>query len=53
MNKSYNLYLNGECYGSGNGEYMVELISDWIINHECYGNEETTFQVKERKRKYN
>lgn len=45
----YYLYFikDGEprLYGSGNKNYMRELINDYVILHEMYDNDEVTFRI--------
>ena len=51
--KTYNLYrekmFKEVFYGSGDGDYIVELISDYIKTNECYGKKEVTFIIREVK----
>lgn len=46
MTKLYLLYLDGQLYGAGNGDYMVELIRDYIVGCELYGHKQADFTVK-------
>lgn len=48
--KIFGLYFveNGEerLYGKGPASYMTELMNDWIVSCDIYGNDEVTFRVR-------
>lgn len=53
MKKTYALYREKLCkdsfYGSGSMEHIIELIKDYTIDHEMYGNKQVTFTIKKLK----
>lgn len=44
----YILYLNGNPYGRGHLEYMMELINDYVITNKLYGYDEVEFHIVKR-----
>lgn len=44
--KRYILYLNGKHYGTGDLEYIHELITDYISRMESFGAEEVEFKIE-------
>jgi hypothetical protein len=49
MRQTYQLFLNGEFYGSGDLRYMNELISDYVVTCRLYGKDEVDFKVVKKK----
>lgn len=43
--ESYVLFLNGEAYGRGPKDYMIELMNDYL-NCDMYGREEVAFVIR-------
>lgn len=43
--ESYVLFLNGEPYGRGPKDYMIELMNDYL-NCDMYGREEVSFFIR-------
>lgn len=41
----YELRLNGRFYGTGNLDYMNELIHDYLIVNELYGRDNCSFEI--------
>ena len=44
----YRLYLNGNPYGVGSWEYMMELMNDWVHACNMYGTNEVDFKIVKR-----
>lgn len=53
MNKNYALYrekmFKDVLYGSGSREYLLDLIKDFVIDHDMYGHKQVTFTIKKTK----
>ena len=45
MKTTYECYLNGEFYGSGDLYYMKELFVDYVITCEMYGKKQCDFKI--------
>ena len=45
----YECYLNGNRYGIGSLDYMLELFKDYVVTCEMYGKDEAEFKIVKRK----
>jgi hypothetical protein len=45
----YHLYLNDHFYGVGNFAYVKELITDYLIANDMYGQNEVVFKIVKAK----
>jgi len=50
MEDLHHLYLNGEYYGSGDSEYMLELVRDYVVTCGMYDRKEVDFKITKEKK---
>ena len=44
----YNCYLNGQLYGVGSLDYMLELFKNYVVTCEMYGMDTVSFTIEKR-----